>query len=323
LDRFLRVGTRSATTATREDRIDHVRWLNHFFGTDRPLSEFNGTSGYRLLAEYVEKEGPDLGGRGIKFVTIRKRLDTLRMAFTEAVKRGDLNALPFFPDLPRDSKPRERYLTVDEYRAIRALLLHPGPLFLDLGVWTGQHTSDIVSMTWGMVDLGNGPGNGPGPGPAFWLRRNTKNKKRPVWLPMPDELRASLTAAYEEAPPDRPGRLIVGPWGSVRARLRRACRKLGIPRVSPIDLRRTCATWWIEKGGPKDALRQWLGHSVTSEMVERHYAQVTPAMGFQGVDALNRAARDPRSATAPGPQLGPRLLQAGPPSLPGADEGRV
>jgi integrase len=314
LNRFLQTGMRRATPATRTARTEHVRWLCHFFGADRPLSEFSGTRGYRLLSEYVAKEGTDPGGRGIKFVSLKKRLGTLRMAFTEAIRIGDLDALPSFPDLPRDSKPRERYLTLDEYRGIVATITPPWDLWVIVAVWTGMHSSDVDSMTWAMVDLGAGPGSGPGPGPAFWWRRNTKNKKQPLWLPMPDEMREALSKAYQEAAPNSPNRLIVGKSHNMRRQLKRACRKLGIPRVAPIDLRRTCATWWIEKGGPKDALRQWLGHSANSEMVDRHYAQVTPAMAFQGVDALNRAARDPGMPTV---VMGPRLLG------PVLDEGRV
>lgn len=314
LDYMLAHGLRRVTQATYVMRTEQVRWLKSFFGADRPLSEFSGTSGYRLLTEFVEKEGTDRGGRGLKFVTLKKRLTALRMALTEMVRRGELDSLPLWPSLPKDGTPRERYLTLEEYRGILATITPPWGLWVTIGVWTGQHTSDIDTMTWGMVDLGAGPGNGPGPGPAFWLRRNTKNKKRPVWLPMPDELREALTAAYRRNPPAGPNLVIIGKCHNMRSHLKRACRKLGIPRVSPIDLRRTCATWWIEKGGPKDGLRQWLGHSVTSEMVERHYAQVTPAMVFGGVDALNRAARDPGS---PMVVMGPRLLG------PALDEGRV
>jgi integrase len=310
LDWLLKYGFRRITKATATMHTEHVHRLKAFFGVDRPLADFRGCSGYRLLMEFVEKEGPDEGGRGIKFVTVKKYLNTLAMTLREATKRGDLDAMPPWPELPNDSQPRERYLTYDEYRKIRALVAPPWHVWIDIGVWTGQHSSDISSMTWAMVDLGAGPGNGPGPGAAFWLRRNTKNQVRPLWLPMPDELRASLTAAYQQDRPDSPDRCITGPDHNVRKYLRRVCRKLGIAHVAPIDLRRTCATWILEKGGPKDAIRRWLGHSQTSAMVEKHYAQVTVDMVGGIVDALNRAARDPGSAGTGTQYVGPRLLQA-------------
>jgi integrase len=311
LDWLLKYGIRRVTAATRTIHVEHASRLKLFFGTDRPVTDFRGCSGYKLLQEFVAKEGPETGGRGIKFTTIKKYLGTLAMALREATKRGDLDAMPPWPELPNDSKPRERYLTYPEYKQIRALVAPPWHVWIDVGVWTGQHSSDISSMTWAMADLGAGPGNGPGPCSAYWLRRNTKNQTKPAWLPMPDELRASLTAAYQQDRPADADCCITGRAHNVRKHIRRACRKLGIPNVAPIDLRRTCATWILEKGGPKDAIRRWLGHSQTSAMVERHYAQVTVDMVGGLVDALNRAARDPGSAGPTGPQpAGPRLLQA-------------
>ena len=60
-----------------------------------------------------------------------------------------------------------------------------------------------------------------------------------------------------------------------------------------------------------DSIRKWLGHSVNSDITMRHYAQISPRMVNECVDALNRASRDPGSAGKPGPQyVGPRLLQA-------------
>jgi integrase len=319
LDWLLKHGQRRCAEATRRMHEDHVHRLEHFFGADRPVADFRGAAGYRLLMEYAEKEGPEEGGRGLKFVSVRKYLNTLALALRESVKRGDLESLPPWPDLPCDSQPRERYLSFDEYQKIRALLVPHRRLWLDVAIWTGQHTSDISTMTWQMADLGAGPGKGPGPGAAFWLRRNTKNAVKPVWLPLPDELRTRLTEAYRERPPEDPTLTIVGGWHNVSTRFRRACRKLRIPSFSPIDCRRTCATWWIEKGGPKEALRRWLGHAQNSAMVERHYSQVTPDMVAGGVHALNRAARDPGSGVTPGPQwFGPRLL---PPAAP--DAGRT
>src|SRR5690242_8058934 len=101
------------------------------------------------------------------------------MMLLEATRQGELPTLPPWPVIPSDRQPRERYLTTREYQAIRAQLPERYALWLDLGVFTGQHASDLASMTWAMVDLGAGPALGPGAGRAFWLRRNTKNRRRP------------------------------------------------------------------------------------------------------------------------------------------------
>jgi integrase len=308
IDWFLQYGTRRLSAPT----VDGHKWqrnkLLEFFG-DRPLTDFEGGAGYRLLWEYLEAEGP--GGRGAKFCSLKKRLTTLRLALKEANRLDAFGALPPWPDLPNDSVPRERYLTYEEYSLVRAALPDRARIWLDLAIWTGMHTSDVNATTWAMVDLGAGPGSGPGSGHAFWFRRNTKNGTNPVWLPMPDELRAYLVAEWRSrdvrpAPADR----ISGPFDhkNLRRALNRATWKTGIPQFSPIDCRRTCATWWIERQGPKDGLKSWLGHTSTSGMVDKHYAKVTPMTLDQGVAALNRAGSirnagsfyaDPRSLRAP------------------------
>lgn len=306
---LLKHTVRRRTVATQRMHRAHARYLKQFFGADRPITEFRGAAGYRLLWEFVQLEGPEEGGRGIKFVTVKKRLVTLKMALTEGVKRGALDAVCPWPQTPSDATPRERYLTVDDYRRLRAVLPERWRLWVDLGVYTGQHTSDLDTMTWGMVDLGGGPGNEPGRGQAFHLRRNTKNKARPAWVVMPAELRHNLTVARRTiAPSPHPDGCIVGRWHNARALLRRACIRLGIPRVSPIDFRRTCATWWVERGGPKEALRKYLGHSGNSAMVERHYSQITPEMLEGGVEALNRAAG--WAGGGPAAPLPPKVLPA-------------
>jgi integrase len=296
-------GVRRRTDATQRMRAEHATHVLRFWGADRPIGDFVGANGYALLRDFVRQEGPEEGGRGVRFCTIRKRLNTLSLALKEGVKRGALAALPPFPELPADSVPRERWLTFDEYERLRGALRSRWRPWLDLGVFTGQHSSDLDTMTFGMLDLGAGPGAGPGSGAAFFLRRNTKNKRRPAWLPMPDELRRRLTDLWTAdrrtgAPPPHPDECIVGRWHAAGRTLRKACFKLGIEPVAPIDLRRTCATWWIDAGGPKEGLRLFLGHAANSSMVERHYSKVTPLMTAEGVAALDRQAHRGRAPSA-------------------------
>jgi integrase len=285
-------GGRGRAEATQLMHQAHRDHLIAFFG-DRAITDFRGAAGYELLLAYVQAEGPEDGGRGLRYCTLRKRLQTLHMALREAVKRGKLDALPPWPETPADSQPRERWLTLDEYLRLRAAIGAPWATWIDLGVWTGQHSSDLNTMTWAMVDLGGGAGAAAGEGRSLWLRRNTKNRATAEWLPMPAELRRNLAALYRSLEPKpAPNECIVGPWKHAGHRLRKACIRLGIAPCSPIDFRRTCATWWIESGGDKEALRKWLGHSGNSSMVERHYSKITPKMLDGGVDALDRAAAE-------------------------------
>jgi hypothetical protein len=65
-------------------------------------------------------------------------------------------------------------------------------------------------------------------------------------------------------------------WQNVRRDLRAACKKLHIPRCSPNDLRRTCATWLRAAGTPPHLIAPLMGHA-DSRMVERAYGRLPVA----------------------------------------------
>jgi hypothetical protein len=66
---------------------------------------------------------------------------------------------------------------------------------------------------------------------------------------------------------------VVVRWQNVRRDLAAKCKKLGIPRVSPNDLRRTFASWMKNAGVDSFAVARLLGHT-TSRMVELVYGQL-------------------------------------------------
>jgi len=65
----------------------------------------------------------------------------------------------------------------------------------------------------------------------------------------------------------------------VRRDLRAACTKLKIPRCSPNDLRRTCATWLRAAGTPPHLIAPLMGHA-DSRMVERVYGRLEAVEQF-------------------------------------------
>src|SRR5690606_23168205 len=60
-------------------------------------------------------------------------------------------------------------------------------------------------------------------------------------------------------------------WGNVRRDLAAAARRAGVPGATPNDLRRSAATWLIERGVPSHLVAYWLGRSEehTSELQSR------------------------------------------------------
>ncbi|MDF1565862.1 MAG: tyrosine-type recombinase/integrase [Deltaproteobacteria bacterium] len=74
----------------------------------------------------------------------------------------------------------------------------------------------------------------------------------------------------------------VGPCSNVRIDLQAACAAAGVPRVSPNDLRRTCASWMVQGGVSNPKVAAWLGHTST-QMVDKVY-------GHLDLESLREAA---------------------------------
>jgi len=83
----------------------------------------------------------------------------------------------------------------------------------------------------------------------------------------------SLEYALEHAAGD--GDALFQPWGNVRRDLASACERPKIERVSPNDLRRTFANWYVAAGMPLFPIAQAMGHKDT-RMLERVYGRQSP-----------------------------------------------
>ena len=105
-------------------------------------------------------------------------------------------------------------------------------------------------------------------------------------VPIPPPLSASLLDYVIELGPGPDdllfrtksgGRPSLGNW---RRALRRVCKLLGLPLLSPYDLRHACATTWLEAGVPLGEVAGRLGHSV--QTLVGHYIQA-----LQGDEAVS------------------------------------
>lgn len=96
------------------------------------------------------------------------------------------------------------------------------------------------------------------------LIRGTKTAGARRYVPILSVYRPLLDGARPWLPLAR--------WDNVRRGLARACKRAGIDRVTPNDLRRTHATLLVEAGVDRDVIRRLLGHSTTT-MLDRVYGQ--------------------------------------------------
>jgi integrase len=131
--------------------------------------------------------------RGMSAGTARRELGVLRAAINHAHREGRITRIVavHLPDRP---EPRDRWLTRSEAAALlRASLRQPRvrlhlPLFILLGLYTGQRKEAILSLRWTQVDLDNARINFNSPG----ARRTNKRRAR---IPIPTRLLPHLRRA--------------------------------------------------------------------------------------------------------------------------------
>ncbi len=182
--------------------------------------------------------------------TVRRDLGVLRAAINHAHREGKLTrAVPV--DLPDRSAARTRWLTREEAaRLLRAAMAEPRvrlhlPLFIVLGLYSGQRKEAILSLRWPMVDLLNNRIDFRLPG-----RKETKKKRSHTQIP--PRLIAHLRNARKRGS-DRGH--VVNENGvqilDIKNGFASACRRAGLSDVTPHTLRHTCATWLMQAGVPK------------------------------------------------------------------------
>jgi integrase len=248
------------------------------YAIDGLASYFEGRTLAAVTRETCRAYGRD---RGRSPGTVRRELGVLRAAINHAHREGRLTrVVPVH--LPERPEPRDRWLTrkeaADLLRAARATAkarLHL-PLFILLGLYTGQRKEAILSLRWTQVDLETARINFHPAG----MRRT--NKRRPH-VPIAPRLLPHLRRARRRGTDlgfviHRDGRRL----GDLKKGFAAACRRAGLENVSPHTLRHTAATWLMQAGTPIWEAAGFLG--MTQETLEKVYGHHHP-------DFLKNAAR--------------------------------
>jgi integrase len=205
--------------------------------------------------------------------TVYKELSTLRGVLKSAKRRGEFRGdiAEIVPEYSRRWTPGKRALTSGQLLQLlavlpanrRALCAFIVATAADLACAFAARKADVDLATWRVAVHGT--------------KTTARRRVVPVALPF----RAMLREAYDYLP--------LEPWGNVRRDLAVACRRAGVPRVTPRDLRRTTgAILRNEYGVAPQYLAGVLGHA-DSRMVELVYGRLK-------TDALARelAARTTR-----------------------------
>jgi integrase len=238
---------------------------------------------YAILPLAAHFEGVTVGGvtptacsdysRTRKAGTARRELGVLRAAIHHAHKAGRLSrVVPVaLPDAPPG---RDRWLTrAEAARLLRAALREPRvalylPLFILIGLRTGQRKEAILSLRWNQVDLNAGRIDFNKPGVA---RTNKRRSRIPIpAILLPHLRRARLRGTELGYVVNDGGKRL----GDIKKGFATACSKAGLTGVSPHVLRHTCATWLMQAGVSMWDAAGYLGMS--RETLERVYGHHHP-----------------------------------------------
>ncbi|CAI9120239.1 site-specific integrase [Brytella acorum] len=172
---------------------------------------------------------------------------------------------------PRDSTPRDRFLTKPEARRLlEACETAHVRTFMALAIYTGARKGSILALTWERVHWQTGMID-------FQEPNKPLTSKRRAVVPMTQALRGELESARELA--DGPyvvhwhGKAI--PTG-LRWSFAKACERAGLTwKPTPHHLKHSVASWFAMDRVPIDQAADWLATDPTT--LRRVYRKFDPS----------------------------------------------
>ncbi|TCS32073.1 tyrosine-type recombinase/integrase [Acidomonas methanolica] len=199
--------------------------------------------------------------------TLRREFNVLRATMRRVWKDGFLIRPPTI-EPPRDSAPRDRYLTkIEAKRLLDACETPHVRLFVALAIYTGGRKGSILALTWDRVNFQTGMIDFQEPG------RVLTTKRRAV-VPMTTALRRELESACKA----RRGDFVVQ-WhdkpvpNGLRWSFGKACERAGLDwKPTPHHLKHSLASWFAMDRIPIDQAADWLATDpVTLRRVYRKF----------------------------------------------------
>ena len=190
---------------------------------------------------------------GAESATINRETSALSRMFHLAIRRGQLERMPVFPNRLEENPPREGFFEHQEYVKVRAELPSSFQDVLDFAYYSGWRRNEILYLTWEDVDLAGG---------VIRLTPKRSKTKTGRVLPISPPLRRVLDRRSKKATA-ADGRVFHRDGVTVRAwrtALRDACRRAGVPPRLMHDCRRTAARNLIRAGVPERVAMLLTGH---------------------------------------------------------------
>jgi len=270
LDYFTTTVCASKPPSTRSSYEQKARHVSRLLG-EMSLDALTRSHVERYIATRIEE--------GAHTHSIHKELVVLRGALTSGETRGVFHGVvaKVVPKFRAKYVPRETYLTPEQFtRLMMVIVAPPHPkarpktiakiemrrvrrtLYCLLIALASPRRGELEKLQWEHVDLDRD------------TIRVPKGKTKSRVVPIHPLLRPWLEALHQ-----RTG-TVVEPWTNDKADLARACKRAGVPRVTPNDLRRTFATWLKQNDVDSAVVAAMMGHSSTA-MVDRVYGKLDEA----------------------------------------------
>lgn len=164
-------------------------------------------------------------------------------------------------------KGRLRWLTADEWTALKeALPDHQRPM-AELAIATGIRQANVFRLEWSQVDLERR---------IAWIHPDQAKAGKPIRVPLNDDAMRVLRAQEKAREKRQEGGewVFVGRGGAkppteIKTAWKAATKAAGVPGVRWHDLRHTWATWHVMQGTPLEVLKE-LGGWADLRMVMRY-----------------------------------------------------
>ena len=197
--------------------------------------------------------------------TVNREIACFKTVFNKAIANGKAEANPAAKvKMLKENNERDRILSPDEYvRLLAACPAHVRPV-VKVAYLTGMRQGEILSLTWGQIDLKEG---------MISLRAaDTKTREGRV-VPLAPEL-VEMLRAMPRGLPQAPVFTYQGRGVSeIRRAFRRAVKKSGIEDFTFHDLRHTAINNWRQAGHDYFRIMAVSGHKTMS--VFKRYNTVT------------------------------------------------
>ncbi|MGV4856985.1 tyrosine-type recombinase/integrase [Acetobacter senegalensis] len=211
--------------------------------------------------------------------TLRREFNVLRATMRRVWKDGYLVRPPEI-EPPRDSAPRDRYLTKAEARRLLEACETPHVrAFVAIAIYTGARKGSILALTWDRVDWDTGMID-------FQEANRPITGKRRSIVPMTRALRAEMEKAREYADGD-----FVIHWHGkqvptgLRWSFSKACERAQLTwKPTPHHLKHSVASWFAMDRVPIDQAADWLATDPAT--LRRVYRKFDPAYLREIADAF-------------------------------------